>query len=138
MGNRTLGGEDLKGTFVGVLMTVVLLALGIAVGASTGFLSNVVNAGRPHVGDTEANLTPEEQAGKQIVMTTCVSCHGSDLKGQVGPNLYQKSKELSEAQIEDVIRNGYGRMPSPVKMGLVSPDKVSDVAAYIKSLSRQQ
>ncbi|MDI3327289.1 MAG: cytochrome c [Alicyclobacillaceae bacterium] len=68
---------------------------------------------------------------KQLVSAQCSSCHGADLKGAMGPNLYDRAKALSKEQIVDVLKNGKGAMPGKLVSG-----KEEMVAEYIKSLAK--
>jgi cytochrome c551 len=64
-----------------------------------------------------------------IYKQNCVSCHGVDLSGGVGPNLQHVGARLSEAQITDRIRNGGGGMP-PFNGTLKDPE-IAALAAWL-------
>jgi cytochrome c551 len=49
---------------------------------------------------------------EKVVQTSCVSCHGGNLEGAVGPALTQIGASLSETEIHDIIINGKGGMPA--------------------------
>ena len=57
----------------------------------------------------------------------CSSCHGTDLKGGVGPNLTAIGAKLGKADIEKVIANGQGGMPP----GLLKGEDASTVASWL-------
>lgn len=42
----------------------------------------------------------------------CISCHGSELQGRVGPNLQTVGGRLTEEQLTEIIREGKGGMPA--------------------------
>jgi len=66
-------------------------------------------------GEGEDGEKSEEQATtdpEKIYEQNCLSCHGSDLSGQVGPSLETIGDKLSEDEIADIIKNGKGSMPA--------------------------
>ncbi|MBO2534954.1 c-type cytochrome [Rummeliibacillus suwonensis] len=71
---------------------------------------------------------------KAIAQAKCSSCHGGDLKGQVGPSLHGTG--LSEAKVKDILTKGQdkpnvdGQMPA----GLVSGAELDAMAKYISEL----
>ncbi|MDO3676373.1 c-type cytochrome [Paenibacillus ehimensis] len=54
----------------------------------------------------------EASNAEAIYKANCVSCHGADLSGKVGPNLQKTGAKLSQEQISAKIQNGGGGMPS--------------------------
>ncbi|GAA3321793.1 hypothetical protein GCM10020331_039090 [Ectobacillus funiculus] len=58
---------------------------------------------------------------------TCVSCHGDQLQGNIGPNLQKVGDKLSKEDIQGVILNGRGNMPA----GLLPADQASKVAEWL-------
>lgn len=80
--------------------------------------------------DTSKNKQDTAQSGdaNTIFQQHCASCHGTDLKGAVGPNLTQIGSQFSKAQILDIIKNGkQGGMPP----GLISGADADKVAAWL-------
>ncbi|WP_146551304.1 cytochrome c550 [Rummeliibacillus sp. SL167] len=66
---------------------------------------------------------------KAIAQAKCSSCHGGDLKGQVGPSLHGTG--LKEADVKKILTNGKGTgMPA----GLVSGAELDAMAKYISEL----
>ena len=76
------------------------------------------NGGKP----TQAASKPED-----IVKQSCVSCHGDQLQGAVGPNLQKIGGKLSKDEIQEVISKGKGSMPPNV----IPPDQASKVAEWL-------
>lgn len=70
-----------------------------------------------------AEFDPEVAKGK------CISCHGGDLEGSVGPALAGTS--LSKEEITKTIVNGKG---SGMPAGLLPEDQAAQMADYILSL----
>ncbi|WP_397539890.1 cytochrome c551 [Rummeliibacillus pycnus] len=72
---------------------------------------------------TETTKVDAEAVAKQ----KCISCHGNNLEGSVGPDLRKIGSTLSESQIKDVLKNGKGNMPA----GLVSGAELDAVAKWL-------
>ncbi|MDD9272300.1 c-type cytochrome [Paenibacillus sp. GCM10023248] len=64
-----------------------------------------------------------------VFKANCVSCHGGNLEGAVGPNLQKVGGKLSKDQITGIITNGKGAMPS--FKGRLSDDEISAVATWL-------
>lgn len=62
-----------------------------------------------------------------IVKQSCVSCHGADLSGGVGPALNNVGSRLSKDEILNIIQNGKGGMPG----GLISGADAEAVASWL-------
>lgn len=80
--------------------------------------------------------------GRAIFKSSCVSCHGADGQGLIGPNLtdnkYKNIKQLTD--IPQVISNGAnnGAMPAWSKgSNALKPSQIIVVAAYVASLRGQ-
>ncbi|MFX3623801.1 MAG: cytochrome c550 [Ectobacillus sp.] len=71
---------------------------------------------------TQAAAKPED-----IVKQSCVSCHGEQLQGGVGPSLQKVGSKLSKDDIQNIIVNGKGNMPA----GLVPADQAAKVADWL-------
>lgn len=59
-------------------------------------------------GDATYDVAAAEEAYQQ----SCSACHAADLTGGVGPDLNAVGASLSADEIEDIIQNGVGSMPS--------------------------
>jgi cytochrome c551 len=81
--------------------------------------------------DTSKSSTQDTAQGgdaNAIFQQHCSSCHGADLKGNVGPNLTKIGSQLSKDQILDIIKNGkQGGMPG----GLISGSDADKVATWL-------
>ncbi|WP_312755913.1 cytochrome c551 [Rummeliibacillus suwonensis] len=69
--------------------------------------------------------------GESIAKQKCISCHGNDLTGAMGPDLTKIGSKLSEDQIKDVLNKGKGQMPAKPSNGLQSDDEVNAVAKWL-------
>lgn len=72
-----------------------------------------------------ANATP-----KEIYQQSCVSCHGGNYEGGVGPALTSVGGRLSADQIKEVLKNGRGSMPG----GLVPEEKLDEMAKWVSEI----
>lgn len=75
-------------------------------------------------------------AGKAVYKANCVSCHGADAYGLIGPNLadnvYKHVKNLDD--MIDVIVNGRANGSMPAWQNRLSVNEMVMVSAYIASL----
>ncbi|MFK2825489.1 cytochrome c [Bacillus sp. B190/17] len=55
--------------------------------------------------------------GEEVYKQSCMSCHGQNLEGQVGPSLQKVGANLSKDEILNIIKNGKGQMPPNVVQG---------------------
>lgn len=65
-----------------------------------------------------------------IYQKNCISCHGDQYQGGVGPQLTGLSSKYEKADIEKILINGQGAMPG----GLVSPEEASAMAEWLLTL----
>ncbi len=72
-----------------------------------------------------ASATPEE-----IYQKSCLSCHGQNYEGGVGPALTGIGDRLSSDDIKSVLQNGRGAMPG----GLVPDEKLDEMAQWVSEL----
>lgn len=66
---------------------------------------------------------------EKLFAQKCSSCHGGNLEGGVGPTLETIGSKLSKEDIENILANGQGSMPS----GLLKGDEASQVAEWLAS-----
>jgi mono/diheme cytochrome c family protein len=70
-------------------------------------------------------------AGRALFLKNCAHCHGADAHGDEGPDLH--NLDWTDEQITQRIRNGRkGQMTAFA--GKLSPDKISEVIAYLRTL----
>lgn len=76
------------------------------------------------------------QVGQGVFKSNCVSCHGPDAQGLVGPNLtddyYKNIKKLTD--IPRVVTNGAANGAMPAWGSRLHPNEVALVATYVASL----
>lgn len=113
-------------SFRGIIIVLSLFVLGVAFSGFAAYSETVVH--------------PKEEVtidAQKLAQQNCASCHGKDLKGDVGPNLYDRGALLTEESIAQIIHDGVnGKMPA---MGGLKTDKeVAAVAKYITSLGEKK
>ncbi|RFU65735.1 cytochrome c550 [Peribacillus glennii] len=72
-----------------------------------------------------ASAKPED-----IYQQNCVSCHGDQYQGGVGPALKGIGSKLSEDEVKNTIQNGKGAMPA----GLVPEENLDAMAKFVHGL----
>ena len=80
-------------------------------------------------------------AGKAVFQQHCSPCHGTDAMGNTPVakafnadlNLHdQKAQSLKDSDIEDIIKNGKGKMPKPPG---VNEADIPNLIAFIRTLA---
>jgi cytochrome c551 len=105
----------------------LLLAVSLsACGKSNTTPSPPAASGTPAATSSGATSTVDAQA---VFKANCVSCHGANLEGMVGPNLQKVGGKYSKDQIVAIITNGRGGMPS--FKAKLSNDEINAVAAWL-------
>lgn len=67
-------------------------------------------------------------AGEAVFTSACTSCHGSDGSGGSGPSLYDEVPEKSDADLQDIVLNGYDDMPAIA----LDDTEYGDLLAYMR------
>lgn len=84
--------------------------------------------------DTTDNTATEGKTsvdGEKITKEKCISCHGNDLTGAMGPDLTKVGSTLSEDEIKDILNNGKAQMPAKPANGLQTDEEVNAVAKWL-------
>ncbi|OXM84981.1 cytochrome C [Paenibacillus rigui] len=113
-----------------------LIAL-LLVMALAGCGSPAKNGGEPFGGDKNPNassnaaLAEAPEQVQALYKQTCLSCHGNNLEGKVGPttNLQKIGSKLSKDQIAKQITNGGNGMPGFGSK--LKPEEVDALAAWL-------
>lgn len=107
-------------------MFMLLIVFCFSLFACSGEKDNAATEQTKENAEAPLNEALVEQ-GEKIVKSSCIGCHGVDLKGDMGPNLH--GLHLTEEQIIDVLVKGRGSMPPASASG-----KEKAVAAYLQSI----
>lgn len=80
--------------------------------------------------EQEENVAVDILAGAPTSLTqNCLSCHGNQLQGGVGPGLI--GLDLTEEDIIDILVNGQGTMQA---QDYLTDDEMQDIATYLVQL----
>lgn len=77
------------------------------------------------LGAAVANADPDPELGRELVVSICSACHGTDSAGDIGPDIRGKSRR----EIKYAVR-GFDEMP---EIDLTS-EEIDALAAYLQSL----
>ncbi|CAG7607088.1 Cytochrome c-551 [Paenibacillus solanacearum] len=112
-----------------VVYAALLFALSLSVSAcgKTNTAPPANQGGAATGGGTAGGAaTADAQA---IYKQNCISCHGNNLEGGVGPNLQKAGSKYSKEQIATLLSNGKGAMPS--FKGRLSDTELGAVADWL-------
>src|SRR5687767_10825235 len=82
--------------------------------------------------EAEGGIEGDAVRGEELFVT-CAGCHGPDgaggidIGGTLSSDLRDEIPEMTEAELEDVIKNGDGTMPPQYD----DPQDIADVIAYL-------
>lgn len=68
-----------------------------------------------------------------LYKNNCLSCHGEELRGRMGPNLQQVGAKLSLDEIRDIIREGKRGMPPFQKK--LDEQQIESLAKWLAGLT---
>ena len=132
--------RELKGLVAGLIAGLGVVGAAFGVSAIATYGQSARPQDKPQkenrsVDSSSASLTNVSQlvaTGHGFYTTSCASCHGTDGKGVIGPNLHNLGDP--DAKIALNIQNGYkGRMP-PYRDTYTDP-QIAALVAYIQSLT---
>jgi cytochrome c551 len=78
-------------------------------------------------GETAGGETASTEKAEEIASTSCMTCHGENLKGGAGPALDKIGSKYAQSDIENIIKNGKGAMPA----GVITPEEAKIVAEWL-------
>lgn len=95
-------------------------------------LAAVSGCGSPAAEEqAEVTASAEDTSAMQLYKKNCISCHGNDLSGRVGPSLQQAGSRLTEEQIGDIIKAGARGMPGYEKS--LKTEEISQLAKWLSA-----
>jgi mono/diheme cytochrome c family protein len=119
--------------FVAVMVTLVILALGVAVPLAIGVVNGTDHAKNAPGG---VDLNAAQTGGRGVFSKYCATCHtlkASNAVGKVGPNL--DVLHPPKGLILDAIAKGRARGQGQMPAGLVDGQDAQDVAAYVAAVA---
>lgn len=119
--------------FVAVMVTVVIVALGVAVPLAIGVVNSNDHATNAPGG---VDLNAAQTNGRAVFGKYCATCHtlkASNAVGKVGPNL--DVLHPPKGLILDAIAKGRARGQGQMPAGLVDGQDAQDVAAYVAAVA---
>jgi len=69
-----------------------------------------------------------------IYKQNCLSCHGGDLEGKMGPNLQAVGEKYELNELQAIIMNGQGRMPAFKKR--LDEQEITVLAEWLAAYSK--
>ncbi|MGZ6645849.1 MAG: c-type cytochrome [Solirubrobacteraceae bacterium] len=119
--------------FVAIMVTVVIVALGVAVPLAVGVVNSNDHAKNAPGG---VDLNAAQTNGRAVFGKYCATCHtlkASNAVGKVGPNL--DVLHPPKGLILDAIAKGRARGQGQMPAGLVDGQDAQDVAAYVAAVA---
>ncbi|MFC4409534.1 cytochrome c551 [Chungangia koreensis] len=111
---------------------MLLLGAGLVLGACGGGNDNAGGDNNNNGGNGDNGGGADTTAhAEEVLNQSCISCHGQNLEGGMGPSLNDVGGRLSADEIRSTIENGKGQMPP----GLISGE---DLDAVVDYLSKQK
>ena len=116
-----------------IAMFVSAAALTIALTACGGgkSASPSPSASAPTGASPSPAATTTAANAESIYKQNCVSCHGADLSGKMGPNLQKVGGKLDKDKIAAKIQNGGGGMPS--YKGKLKDDEIQALGDWLSA-----
>ena len=87
---------------IGILGILAMIIMG---GVGMAQMNNAEGEGEESAETTD--LAPED-----IYSNNCMSCHGGELEGGMGPDLTSVGDRYDASEIVEIIQNGKGQMPA--------------------------
>ncbi|MDQ0871730.1 cytochrome c551 [Paenibacillus sp. V4I3] len=113
---------------------LVIASMVLALAACGGGASGGSAATKTPAATAAAESNPAVVKAQELFTTNkCISCHGVDLAGKVGPktNLQKVGSRLSSEQIANKIKNGGGGMP--VYKTTISEEEIGLLSDWLNS-----
>ncbi|TKD71108.1 cytochrome c [Pseudalkalibacillus hwajinpoensis] len=118
-----------------VLGLVLILGLAACGGGNSGNESSM-NDGSANENSSdktsESSGEYDAEAAQATYEANCLSCHGENLQGKVGPGLTAVGSSYSKDEILNIIQNGKGQMPGNILRG--DTEKEENVAKWLADM----
>ncbi|WP_033828393.1 cytochrome c550 [Bacillus andreraoultii] len=108
-------------------LLIMVFGIGLIVALSIIGVNDSKEAGGE---ESKKESTAEAGSPEEIYAQNCISCHGENYEGAMGPELKNVGERLSADEIKDVLQNGRGAMPK----GLVPAESIDAMTEWLSSL----
>ncbi|MDC3415545.1 cytochrome c550 [Aquibacillus salsiterrae] len=106
---------------LGILAMIILSVVGVN-------QQEKIELAQENGGQAEGGELKEPDA----IAQACISCHGSDLSGGVGPSLQQVGNKYSEEEILEILKNGIEGTAMPqMAPGTISNEEAQVLAGWL-------
>lgn len=78
---------------------------------------------------TMPTVKADPAKAEATVKANCITCHGDQLQGGVGPSLQKEGGEHTAEQIYSIVTKGRGQMPS--FKDKLAPEEIANVAMWL-------
>ena len=119
--------------WIGILFAVVLLfSLAACGGGNSGSNNEGSSNSTSNENAGESSGEYDATAAEATYQKNCLSCHGENLQGKVGPKISDIGSRLSKDEILAVIQNGQGQMPGNILRG--DTDQEENLAGWLADM----
>ena len=105
----------------GIIAIIGILAIVIVAGMGVG-QREALQADQNGEGPVEEAASDDPQA---LYDANCLSCHGADLSGGMGPDITDVGSKMSVEEISEIIQKGRGGMPA-IQVSVEEADLISE------------
>ncbi|SEU32068.1 cytochrome c [Paenibacillus sp. NFR01] len=89
--------------------------------------------GKAEVAEQNNPTMPEVQldtaSAEATVKASCITCHGDQLQGNIGPSLQKEGAQHNAEEIYNIVTKGRGQMPS--FKDKLAPEEIAHVALWL-------
>ncbi|MFA4135825.1 MULTISPECIES: cytochrome c [unclassified Brevibacillus] len=79
--------------------------------------------------EEQIEVADAKKTAMQLYKNNCMSCHGNDLSGRVGPGLQQVGSKMTEEKLIEIITVGANGMPGYEKV--LSAEEIGRLAKWL-------
>lgn len=79
--------------------------------------------------EEQIEVADAEKTAMKLYKNNCMSCHGNDLSGRVGPGLQQVGSKMTEEKLIEIITVGANGMPGYEKV--LSAEEIGQLAKWL-------
>ncbi|ATO49105.1 cytochrome c551 [Brevibacillus laterosporus] len=110
------------------LATVLMVgALAVGLTACGGQQSQPAPEEKPAAEKASGDTATASAGEEKFKQSSCIGCHGVDLKGATGPSLETIGSKYNKDEILEIIKNGKGSMPANMSKG----EDAETIAAWL-------